>query len=179
MQAHRRGLKVLLDFVPNHTSDQHPWFVESRVSRESQKRNWYICAILRLTADHRTTGSAISAAQPGNGTRTTGQYYYHAFLKEQPDLNWRDPAVQAAMYDVMRFWFDRGVDGFRIDVLWHLLKAADFQDNPPNPPISPKWVKCTACFNCIRQTSPRCTGSPPRCVQSQTAMAPGDWASEF
>ena len=67
----------------------------------------------------------------------TGQYYYHAFLKEQPDLNWRNPAVQAAMYDVMRFWFDRGVDGFRIDVLWHMVKAADFPDNPPNPGYQP------------------------------------------
>ena len=67
----------------------------------------------------------------------TGQYYYHAFLKEQADLNWRNPAVQAAMYDVMRFWFDRGVDGFRIDVLWHMVKAADFPDNPPNPAYQP------------------------------------------
>ena len=67
----------------------------------------------------------------------TGQYYYHAFLKEQPDLNWRNPDVQAAMYDVMRFWFDRGVDGFRIDVLWHMVKAADFPDNPPNPAYRP------------------------------------------
>ena len=65
--------------------------------------------------------------------KATGQYYYHAFLKEQADLNSRNPAVQAAMYDVMRFWFDRGVDGFRIDVLWHMVKAADFRDNPPNP----------------------------------------------
>ena len=69
--------------------------------------------------------------------QVTGQYYYHAFLKEQPDLNWRHPAVREAMYDVMRFWFDRGVDGFRIDVLWHMLKAADFPDNPPNPAYRP------------------------------------------
>src|SRR6267154_1687088 len=68
---------------------------------------------------------------------TTGQYYYHAFLKEQADLNWRNPAVQAAMYDVMRFWFDRGVDGFRIDVLWHMVKAPDFPDNPSNPAYQP------------------------------------------
>ena len=67
----------------------------------------------------------------------SGQYYYHAFLKEQPDLNWRNPAVQQAMYDVLRFWFDRGVDGFRIDVLWHLIKAAHFPDNPPNPAYQP------------------------------------------
>ncbi len=138
MQAHRRGLKVLLDLVPNHTSDQHRWFVESRVSRESQKRNWYIWG--DPAADGGPPNNWISdfGGSAWEWDRTTEQYYYHAFLKEQPDLNWRDPAVQAAMYDVMRFWFDRGVDGFRIDVLWHLLKAADFQDNPPNPAYRPE-----------------------------------------
>jgi alpha-glucosidase len=138
MQAHRRGLKVLLDLVPNHTSDQHRWFVESRVSRESQKRNWYIWR--DPAADGGPPNNWISdfGGSAWEWDRTTEQYYYHAFLKEQPDLNWRDPAVQAAMYDVMRFWFDRGVDGFRIDVLWHLLKSADFQDNPPNPAYRPE-----------------------------------------
>ena len=136
MQAHRRGLKVLLDFVPNHTSDQHPWFVESRVSRESQKRNWYIWR--DPAADGGPPNNWISdfGGSAWEWDRTTEQYYYHAFLKEQPDLNWRDPAVQAAMYDVMRFWFDRGVDGFRIDVLWHLLKAADFPGQSAQPGLS-------------------------------------------
>jgi alpha-glucosidase len=131
-QAHRRGLKVLLDFVPNHTSDRHPWFVESRASRENQKRNWYIWR--DPAADGGPPNNWISdfGGSAWERDEITGQYYYHAFLKEQPDLNWRHPDVQAAMYDVMRFWFDRGVDGFRIDVLWHLLKAADFPDNPPN-----------------------------------------------
>jgi alpha-glucosidase len=133
MQAHRRGLKVLLDFVPNHTSDQHPWFVESRASRENQKRNWYIWR--DAAADGGPPNNWISdfGGSAWEWDKVTRQYYYHAFLTEQPDLNWRHPAVQAAMYDVMRFWFDRGVDGFRIDVLWHMLKAVDFQDNPPNP----------------------------------------------
>ena len=138
MQAHRRGLKVLLDFVPNHTSDQHPWFVESRASRENQKRDWYIWR--DPAADGGPPNNWISdfGGSAWQWDKTTGQYYYHAFLKEQPDLNWRHPAVQAAMYDVMRFWFDRGVDGFRIDVLWHMLKAADFPDNPPNPAYRPE-----------------------------------------
>jgi alpha-glucosidase len=132
-QAHRRGLKVLLDFVPNHTSDQHAWFVESRSSRENQKRDWYIWR--DAAADGGPPNNWISdfGGSAWEWDEVTEQYYYHAFLKEQPDLNWRHPAVRAAMYDVMRFWFDRGVDGFRIDVLWHLLKAADFPDNPPNP----------------------------------------------
>jgi alpha-glucosidase len=133
MQAHRRGLKVLLDFVPNHSSDRHPWFVESRASRGNQKRDWYIWR--DPAADGGPPNNWISdfGGSAWQWDEVTGQYYYHAFLKEQPDLNWRHPAVQAAMYDVMRFWFDRGVDGFRIDVLWHMLKAADFPDNPPNP----------------------------------------------
>jgi alpha-glucosidase len=138
MQAHRRRLKVLLDFVPNHTSDRHPWFVESRASRESRKRSWYIWR--DPAADGGPPNNWISdfGGSAWEWDKTTGQYYYHAFLKEQPDLNWRHPDVQVAMYDVMRFWFDRGVDGFRIDVLWHLLKAADFPDNPPNPAYRPE-----------------------------------------
>jgi alpha-glucosidase len=133
VQAHRRGLKVLLDFVPNHTSDRHAWFVESRASQDNQKRSWYIWR--DPAADGGPPNNWISdfGGSAWEWDKVTGQYFYHAFLKEQPDLNWRHPAVQAAMYDVMRFWFDRGVDGFRIDVLWHMLKAADFPDNPPNP----------------------------------------------
>jgi alpha-glucosidase len=132
-QAHHRGLKVLLDLVPNHTSDQHPWFVQSSASRENRKRNWYIWR--DAAADGGPPNNWISdfGGSAWTWDKVTRQYYYHAFLKEQPDLNWRHPAVKAAMYDVMRFWFDRGVDGFRIDVLWHMLKAADFPDNPPNP----------------------------------------------
>jgi alpha-glucosidase len=89
--------------------------------------------MLRLTVDRPITGISDFGGSAWEWDKVTRQYYYHAFLTEQPDLNWRHPAVQAAMYDVMRFWFDRGVDGFRIDVLWHMLKAVDFQDNPPNP----------------------------------------------
>jgi alpha-glucosidase len=138
MQAHRRGLKVLIDFVPNHTSDRHPWFLESSASQENQKRNWYIWR--DPAADGGPPNNWISdfGGSAWGWDKITGQYYYHAFLKEQPDLNWRYPAVQAAMYDVMRFWFDRGVDGFRIDVLWHMLKAADFPNNPPNPAYRPE-----------------------------------------
>jgi alpha-glucosidase len=136
-QAHQRALKILLDFVPNHTSDLHPWFVESRSSRDNAKRDWYIWR--DPASDGAPPNNWISdfGGAAWEWDEVTGQFYYHAFLKEQPDLNWRHPEVQLAMYDVMRFWFDRGVDGFRIDVLWHLLKAADFPDNPPNPAYQP------------------------------------------
>ena len=137
VQAHARGLKILLDFVPNHTSDRHPWFVESRSSRDNPKRDWYIWRDPAPDGGPPNNWISDFGGSAWEWDEATGQYYYHAFLKEQADLNWRNPAVQSAMYDVMRFWFDRGVDGFRIDVLWHMVKAADFPDNPPNPAYQP------------------------------------------
>ena len=133
--AHRRGMRVILDFVPNHTSDQHPWFVESRSSRTNPKRDWYIWRDPAPGAAGGPPNNWISdfGGSAWEWDEATGQYYLHAFLKEQPDLDWRNPAVQQAMYDVLRFWLARGVDGFRIDVLWHLIKAKGLPDNPPNP----------------------------------------------
>ncbi|HWL79411.1 MAG TPA: alpha-amylase family glycosyl hydrolase [Roseomonas sp.] len=136
-EAHARGLKVILDFVPNHTSDQHPWFRESRASRDNPKRDWYIW---RDPAPDGGPPNNWLANFGGSGwtfDEATGQYYYHAFLKEQPDLNWRNPAVRQAMLDVLRFWLDRGVDGFRVDVIWLLIKDEQFRDNPPNPAWQP------------------------------------------
>jgi alpha-glucosidase len=135
--AHRNGLKLILDLVPNHTSDRHPWFVESSSSRESAKRDWYIWR------DPAPGGGPPNnwLSEFGGGAWTfhpeSGQYYYHAFLPEQPDLNWRNPEVVRAMHDVMRFWLRKGVDGFRIDVIWHLIKDDQFRDNPINPRYGP------------------------------------------
>jgi alpha-glucosidase len=132
-EAHRRGLRVILDFVPNHSSDQHPWFRESRSSRDNPKRDWYIW---RDPAPDGGPPNNWLSCFGGSGWEldaATGQYYYHAFLPEQPDLNWRNPEVVEAMLDVLRFWLDRGVDGFRVDVIWHLIKDDRFRDNPPNP----------------------------------------------
>jgi alpha-glucosidase len=126
--AHGKSIRIILDFVPNHSSDQHPWFVASKSSRTSPKRDWYIW---RDGPPNNWISDFGGSAWEWDAS--TGQYYLHAFLKEQPDLNWRNPAVQEAMYDVLRFWLARGVDGFRIDVLWHLIKAEGFPDNPPNP----------------------------------------------
>lgn len=134
---HARGIKVILDFVPNHTSDRHPWFLESRASRSSAKRDWYIWR------DGKADGSPPNnwLSQFGGPAWTldaqTGQYYLHSFLREQPDLNWRNSNVRTAMYDVLRFWLDRGVDGFRVDVIWLLIKDAKLRDNPPNPNYRP------------------------------------------
>lgn len=137
--AHQRGLKVLLDFVPNHSSDQHPWFLESRASRDNPKRDWYIWRDPAPDGGPPNNWTSDMGGSAWEFDPATGQYYLHAFLKEQADLNWRNPEVRSAMADVLRFWFDRGVDGFRIDVLWHCIKAEDFPDNPPNPHFEP-WM---------------------------------------
>src|ERR1700692_4819220 len=130
-EVHRRGLKMILDFVPNHTSDQHPWFLESRSSRENPKRDWY------LWRDEPNNWLSHFGGSGWEWDETTRQCYYHSFLKEQPDLNWRNPAVQEAMFDVLRFWLQRGVDGFRVDVMWLMIKDDEFRDNPPNPGYCP------------------------------------------
>lgn len=137
-EAHRRGLRVILDLVPNHTSDQHPWFQEAASSRYSPKRNWYIWS------DPAPNGGPPNnwLSEFGGGAwqwhESTGQYYYHAFLAEQPDLNWRNPEVREAIYDVMRFWLNKGVDGFRVDVMWHMIKDVHLRNNPPNPDYDPE-----------------------------------------
>ena len=132
-EAHAKGLKLILDFVPNHTSDQHPWFQESRSSRSSPKRDWYIWRDARPDGGPPNNWLSNFGGSAWQWDEATGQYFYHAFLKEQPDLNWRNAVVRKAMYDALRFWLDRGVDGFRVDVIWHLIKDATFRDNPPNP----------------------------------------------
>jgi alpha-glucosidase len=136
-EAHARGLKVILDFVPNHTSDQHPWFRQSRSSRMSPKRDWYLW---RDPAPDGGPPNNWLSNFGGSGwefDEVTQQYYYHAFLPEQPDLNWRNPEVRSAMFDVLRFWLRRGVDGFRVDVIWHMIKDEAFRDNPRNPSWTP------------------------------------------
>ena len=130
-EAHRRNLKLILDFVPNHSSDQHPWFVDSRSSRENSKRDWY------LWRDEPNNWRSNFGGSGWEWDELTNQYYYHSFLKEQPDLNWRNPEVRTAMYDALRFWLDKGVDGFRVDVMWLIIKDDQYRDNPPNPDFSP------------------------------------------
>ncbi|HEX3034966.1 MAG TPA: alpha-amylase family glycosyl hydrolase [Thermodesulfobacteriota bacterium] len=137
-EVHSRGIKLIMDFVPNHTSDLHPWFLESRSSRDNPKRDWYIWH--DPTSDGGPPNNWLSTfgGSAWEWDEKTGQYYYHAFFKEQPDLNWRNPEVQEAMFNVMRFWLDKGVDGFRVDVLWHLMKDDQFRNNPPNPDYEPE-----------------------------------------
>ena len=135
--AHARGLKVILDFVPNHTSDQHPWFTQSRSSRQDPKRDWYIWRDPAPDGGPPNNWLSNFGGPAWTLEAATGQYYLHSFLREQPDLDWRNPDVRAAMYEALRFWLRRGVDGFRIDVLYHLVKDALFRDNPANPAFVP------------------------------------------
>ncbi len=135
---HARGLKLILDFVPNHTSNQHPWFLDSRSSRESAKRDWYLWRDPSPNGGPPNNWMSNFGGSAWTWDEATQQFYYHSFLKEQPDLNWRNPAVRSAMYDAMRFWLDRGghgngIDGFRMDVLWLLIKDDQFRSNLPNP----------------------------------------------
>lgn len=135
--CHDRRIRLILDFVPNHTSDRHPWFQESRSSRDNPRRDWYIWK--SPAPDGGPPNNWLSTFGEGawEWDEPTGQYYYHAFFKQQPDLNWRNVEVQEAMLDVMRFWLNKGVDGFRVDVMWHLMKDEFFRDNPPNPDYRP------------------------------------------
>ncbi len=131
-EAHRRELRVILDYVPNHTSDQHPWFVESRSSRDNPKRDWYIWRDPREDGSPPNNWMSHFGGVAWSLDQASAQYYLHSFLQEQPDLNWRNPEVENAMLDVLRFWLDRGVDGFRVDVMWETVKDVDLRDNPPN-----------------------------------------------
>jgi len=133
----KRGLKLILDYVPNHTSDLHPWFQESRRSRTDPRRDWYLWRDPAPDGGPPNNWLSNFGGSAWEFDERTGQYYYHAFLKEQPDLNWRNSQVRAAMHDVLRFWLRRGVDGFRVDVLWNLIKDDQWRDNPPNPGWQP------------------------------------------
>ena len=130
---HARGMRVILDFVSNHTSDEHPWFQESRSSRESPKRDWYIWRDPAPDGGPPNNWLASFGGPAWTFDERTGQYYLHSFLPSQPDLNWRNPQVMEAMHDVLGFWLERGVNGFRIDAAHFVGKDPEFRDNPPAP----------------------------------------------
>ena len=135
-EAGRRGLRVLLDLVPNHTSSAHPWFVDAAASRDAAHRDYYVWA------DPRPDGGPPNnwldfTGRPAWQWHESGQYYLHNFLPGQPDLNWWEPAVHREFRDILDFWFERGVAGFRIDVANGLYKDAELRDNPPATSDSP------------------------------------------
>lgn len=129
-EAHRRGIRVIMDLVLNHTSDRHPWFLESRASQDSAKRDWYCWADGKSFGRPPNNWNARFGGSSWAWDSRRRQYYLHSFLASQPDLNWRHPAVRTAMWNVVRFWLDRGVDGFRLDAINWLGKDPRWPDNP-------------------------------------------------
>lgn len=130
-QAHQRGIHIIMDLVLNHSSEEHPWFIESRSSLDNPKRDWYIWRE-NPKGKHLPPNNwqAIFGGKGWEYDERTKQWYYHMFTRQQPDLNWRNPEVYAEMMDTFRFWADRGVDGFRLDVFNEYFKDAQFRDNP-------------------------------------------------
>jgi alpha-glucosidase len=127
--AHTRDIKMMIDWVPAHTSSEHPWFVDSRSSRTSSKRDWYVWRDPASDGGPPNNWRAAFLQVPAwTLDAETGQYYLHSFLKEQPDLDWNNPAVVEAMLGTLRFWLDRGVDGFRADVIHNIGKTAELAD---------------------------------------------------
>jgi alpha-glucosidase len=129
-EAHNRGIKVILDFVPNHSSDQHPWFVESQSSLDNPKRDWYIWQAPKASGSLPNNWQSNFGGSAWELSPITGQYYLHSFLAKQPDLNWDNPDLRSAMKSSMRFWLDIGVDGFRADAVDWLSKDTQFRDDP-------------------------------------------------
>ena len=138
-EAHARGVRVVVDWVPNHSSDQHPWFVESRSGRDSPKRDWYVWRDPAPGGGPPNNWRSAFVDRAWTLDEASGQYYLHSFLPQQPELNWDNPEVEAAMHDVLRFWLDRGVDGFRIDVVHKLGKDPELGDNEPGRPHEQDW----------------------------------------
>lgn len=138
--AHQRGLRVLLDLVLNHTSEQHPWFQQSKSSRTNSYRDWYIWRDGR-EGNPPNDWESIFGGSAWTLDEATGQYYYHYFFREQPDLNWRHPAVKEAIFGAMRFWLDLGVDGFRLDAISALFEAEDLRDSRTDGSLEEMFIK--------------------------------------
>jgi alpha-glucosidase len=139
-EAHQRGIRIILDLVLNHTSDQHHWFQESKSCRENSYRDWYIWED-GVNGGPPNDWEAIFGGSAWQYDESTGQYYYHFFFPEQPELNWRNPAVEIAMFDAIRFWLDRGVDGFRIDALPCIYETEDFPNCDVAEPLNEMFLK--------------------------------------
>ncbi|PYZ96412.1 glucohydrolase [Alteribacter lacisalsi] len=141
-EAHKRGLKVIMDLVINHTSAEHEWFVESRSSRENPKRDYYIWADAKEDGSEPNNWESIFGGSAWEFDEKTGQYYMHIFAKGQPDLNWENPDVRRDLYDMVNWWLDKGIDGFRVDAISHIKKAPGFPDMP-----NPKEKKYVSSFD--------------------------------
>ena len=141
-EVHQRGMKIIIDLVINHTSDEHPWFIESRSSKSSEKRDWYIWRDGNDGKEPNNWGSIFNGSA-WEFDQETEQYYLHLFSKKQPDLNWENKNVRDALYEMIKWWLDKGIDGFRVDAISHIKKDTTFADmpNPDQLPFVPAWEK--------------------------------------
>lgn len=139
--VHERGMKLILDLVINHTSDEHPWFIESRASKDNPKRDWYIWHDGKSGGEPNNWES-IFGDSAWEYDQTTDQFFLHLFSKKQPDLNWENPEVRQALYETVNWWLDKGIDGFRVDAISHIKKAAGLPDLP-----NPKELKYVPSFD--------------------------------
>ncbi|MDK9856448.1 glycoside hydrolase family 13 protein [Staphylococcus equorum] len=128
--VHQRGMKLILDLVVNHTSDEHPWFIESKSSKDNPKRDWYIWEDPKADGSEPNNWESIFNGSTWEYDKTTGQYYFHLFSKKQPDLNWENKDVKAAVFNMMNWWFEKGIDGFRVDAITHIKKTFEAGDLP-------------------------------------------------
>ncbi|WP_426428583.1 glycoside hydrolase family 13 protein [Staphylococcus equorum] len=128
--VHQRGMKLILDLVVNHTSDEHPWFIESKSSKDNPKRDWYIWKDPKADGSEPNNWESIFNGSTWEYDKTTGQYYFHLFSKKQPDLNWENKDVKAAIFNMMNWWFEKGIDGFRVDAITHIKKTFEAGDLP-------------------------------------------------
>jgi alpha-glucosidase len=179
-EAGRREIKVVLDIVPNHSSDRHPWFIDSRSSRTSARRDWYVWADPKPDGGPPNNWLSVFGGPAWTLDARTGQYYLHNFLAEQPDLNWWNPQVRDAFDDIYRFWFDRGVAGFRIDVAHGIVKDRELRDNPVATPDDPPHVRAHGQRNVYNMERPEVhevlrrwrtlanTYTPPRILLGET-----------
>ncbi|HUP80123.1 MAG TPA: alpha-amylase family glycosyl hydrolase, partial [Pirellula sp.] len=131
-EVHQRGMKILLDLVVNHTSDEHPWFIESKSSKDNPKRDWYIWRDGKPDGSKPNNWESIFGGSAWEFDEATEQYYLHVFSKKQPDLNWENPEMRRAVYDMINWWLEKGIDGFRVDAISHIRKNPTFADLP-NP----------------------------------------------
>ena len=141
-EIHKRKMKLIIDLVINHTSDEHPWFIESRSSKQNDKRNWYIWRD-SVNGKEPNNWESIFGGSAWEFDQKTEQYYLHLFSKKQPDLNWENEDVRQALYTMIKWWLDRGIDGFRVDAISHIKKDTTFSNmpNPTNLPYVPAWEK--------------------------------------
>lgn len=186
-EAHERNIHIILDLVLNHSSDQHPWFLESRSSIESEKRDWYLWKAGRDGENHPPNNwQAVFGGRAWEYDENTGEFYYHMFCKEQPDLNWRNPQVKSEMMDIFRFWSDLGVDGFRLDVFNEYFKDAQFRSNPSEFGIRPfdrqKHLYDTnqpEMFAVVREIRSLLDGYNERYVVGETFMSTQETAAAY